>query len=62
VRVVPALTRQVYALWRKDAIRRTAILAAVDSFLEVARRTEEAAAAALPEIEPAKRRRGMRSV
>jgi DNA-binding transcriptional LysR family regulator len=61
VRVVPALTRQVYALWRRDAIRRTAILAAVDTFLDVARRTEEAAAAALPEVEPMKRRRGMRS-
>lgn len=31
VSVVPALTRHVYALWRADASRRTAILAAVDA-------------------------------
>ncbi len=30
--VKPALTRHVYALWRSDAARRTAILAAVDAF------------------------------
>lgn len=32
VPVVPALTRHVYALWRSDAARRTAILATVDAF------------------------------
>ena len=32
VRVVPVLTRHVYALWRADTPRRTAILAAVEAF------------------------------
>lgn len=32
VSVVPALTRHVYALWRSDAARRTAIVATVDGF------------------------------
>ena len=32
VAVEPVLTRHVYALWRADATRRTAIAAAVEAF------------------------------
>jgi DNA-binding transcriptional LysR family regulator len=34
--VKPALTRHVYALWRRDASRRTAIIATVDAFRHAA--------------------------
>jgi DNA-binding transcriptional LysR family regulator len=49
VEVTPALTRHVYAVWRRDATRRTAIVAALDAFA--------VAVAGLPRVESRATRR-----